>query len=68
MFEPFSRGNEESSGFGLGLAIAKRGVAIHGGTIAASNREGGGLVVRLCIPVTESRFPNRVQSELEGPL
>lgn len=54
MFESFSRGNEENSGFGLGLAIAKRGVAIHRGTIAASNREGGGLVVRLCIPVTES--------------
>ena len=54
MFEPFSRGNEEGLGFGLGLAIAKRGIAIHGGTIAASNREGGGLVVRLCIPVTES--------------
>jgi len=54
MFEPFARGSEESVGFGLGLAIAKRGMAIHGGTIAASNREGGGLVVRLCIPIAES--------------
>ncbi|MGV7121856.1 HAMP domain-containing sensor histidine kinase [Sphingopyxis sp. 550A] len=53
MFEPFARESEESLGFGLGLAIAKRGIAIHGGTIAASNREGGGLVVRLRIPITE---------------
>lgn len=54
MFEPFARGSEESLGFGLGLAIAKRSIAIHGGTIAAGNREGGGLVVHLRIPVTES--------------
>lgn len=53
MFEPFSRGNEESSGFGLGLAIAKRAMAIYGGTITASNREGGGLIVRLHVPVAE---------------
>lgn len=53
MFEPFARESEESLGFGLGLAIAKRGIAIHGGTIAASNREGGGLVVRLRIPITK---------------
>ena len=53
MFEPFARESEESLGFGLGLAIAKRGIAIHGGTIAASNREGGGLIVRLRIPITK---------------
>ncbi|WP_326914830.1 HAMP domain-containing sensor histidine kinase [Sphingopyxis chilensis] len=53
MFEPFARGSEESVGFGLGLSIAKRSIAIHRGTIAANNRLGGGLAVRLCIPITE---------------
>lgn len=50
MFEPFARGDDGSLGFGLGLAIAKRGVALHGGTIRARNRDGGGLVVSLEIP------------------
>ena len=43
-------------GAGLGLAIAKHLVALHGGTIRASNRPGGGATfeVRLPLSVTES--------------
>jgi two-component system OmpR family sensor kinase len=51
LFDPFVRG-EESQGFGLGLAIAKRAVLAHGGTIEARNRSESGLSVRIVLPVT----------------
>jgi two-component system OmpR family sensor kinase len=38
-------------GHGLGLAIAQRVVGAHGGAIAASNRDGGGLCVAITLPV-----------------
>jgi len=46
LFKPF--GNS-ADGFGLGLAIAQRAIAVHGGTITASNLQQGGLemVVRM---------------------
>lgn len=44
LFEPFSRGNN-SSGYGLGLAIARRAVEAHNGTITASNNKPHGLRV-----------------------
>ena len=40
-----------AAGAGLGLAIA-RGIAIaHGGTLTAKNREGGGAVFTLTLPI-----------------
>lgn len=53
IFEPFYRGlnGQATSGFGLGLAIAKRAVAAHGGRIVAFNRAGGGLVVEVSLPL-----------------
>jgi two-component system OmpR family sensor kinase len=51
LFEPFVRADETNPGFGLGLAVAKRAVATHGGTIEASNRAGAGLGLRITLPV-----------------
>lgn len=52
MFQPFSRGaGGTGAGFGLGLAIAQRAVLSHGGRIGAVNRTGGGLEVRISLPV-----------------
>ncbi|TYC56644.1 HAMP domain-containing protein [Zoogloea oleivorans] len=53
IFEPFYRGlnGQATSGFGLGLAIAKRAVVAHGGHILAANRVGGGLVVEIRLPL-----------------
>jgi len=50
MFEAFVHG-EGSSGYGLGLAIARRAVEAHGGRITAANRPGGGLEVCMLMPL-----------------
>jgi two-component system OmpR family sensor kinase len=50
MFEPFVKGPAESRGVGLGLSIARRALAAHGGSLQAFNREGGGLLMRIGLP------------------
>lgn len=53
MFEPFQRiGDSGHSGFGLGLAIARRAIESHGGSISAHARDGGGLEVRIHLPAS----------------
>jgi two-component system sensor histidine kinase CpxA len=54
IFQPFyrvedSRSTRSGSG-GIGLAIADRSVRLHGGTITAENRAGGGLRVKISLP------------------
>jgi two-component system OmpR family sensor kinase len=52
MFEPFVRGQGRvgGQGFGLGLAIARKVVLAHGGSIQAQNRPGQGLMVTIRLP------------------
>ena len=52
IFEPFIRvaSSESVRGTGLGLAIAQRAMLLHGGSIEAAQRDGGGLVVTLRLP------------------
>ena len=54
MFQPFVRGSDQAtgSGFGLGLAIAKRAVERHGGTISAKNVVPHGLSMTVRLPVS----------------
>jgi two-component system OmpR family sensor kinase len=55
IFDPFYRAddNRATQGFGLGLAIARRAVESHGGTIRAELGAKGGLVVQIQIPRPE---------------
>ncbi len=48
VFDPFF--TTRTTGTGLGLPVARRIVEMHGGTIAASNRAGGGARFRIEIP------------------
>ncbi len=54
LFRPFYRvanaRERETGGVGLGLAITDRAVRLHGGTVAAANAPGGGLVVKIRVP------------------
>lgn len=52
IFAPFFRSGSADAfaGYGLGLAIARRVVEAHGGSIRAANRAEGGLLVTLALP------------------
>jgi two-component system sensor histidine kinase KdpD len=53
LFDKFYRGpqKENKSGAGLGLAICRGIVDIHGGTLVAENRPGGGMIFQLSLPL-----------------
>ncbi len=54
IFRPFYRidmaRSAQTGGFGVGLAIAERAVKLHGGSIRASNRIGGGASIQIRLP------------------
>jgi len=55
VFERFYRGKGEagslSEGLGIGLAIAKEIIERHGGSIALTNRSGGGAMLAMTLPL-----------------
>jgi two-component system sensor histidine kinase CpxA len=54
IFRPFYRvdmaRSTSTGGFGVGLAITERAVRLHGGTLRAVNRAGGGTMIQLLFP------------------
>jgi signal transduction histidine kinase len=48
LFQPFASGRP--GGVGLGLALARRIVVLHGGRLELADREGGGTVARVSLP------------------
>lgn len=57
IFEAYVQAGEQSraGGLGLGLAVCKRLVEAHGGTIAVSNRPGGGSRFTFTLPEARGR-------------
>jgi two-component system sensor histidine kinase CpxA len=55
LFSPFYRVAEsrdrQSGGMGIGLAITDRAVKLHKGKVEAENAAGGGLIIRIYLPV-----------------
>jgi two-component system sensor histidine kinase CpxA len=64
LFEPFYRLDDArgrlTGGVGLGLAITERAVRFHGGKVAAFNRNGGGLMVEIRLPLIAPLTPVQV--------
>jgi two-component system OmpR family sensor kinase len=56
MFTPFFRSAQAAGtdGYGLGLAIARRSIEAHGGSITAANRKEGGLSVAIELPLVRA--------------
>ena len=54
LFRPFYRLDDargrRTGGVGLGLSITDRAIRLHGGSVTAANRAGGGLVVEITVP------------------
>lgn len=69
IFHRFFRVDEARSrdhgGAGLGLAIAKWAVELHGGQIAVVSRSGGGSEFRIELPMTQPAAPTRNQQTVE---
>jgi two-component system sensor histidine kinase KdpD len=54
IFEPFQRFDDRNAGVGLGLAVAKGFAEAMGGSIVAVDTPGGGLTIRVTLPVAPS--------------
>lgn len=70
LFQPFASGRP--GGVGLGLALARRIVVLHGGSLELQDRPGGGTVARVRLPageiVTEGNDPAPSEAPREpGP-
>jgi two-component system, OmpR family, sensor histidine kinase KdpD len=65
MFEPFERLGERApgTGVGLGLAVAKGFLEAMGGSIEAVDTPGGGLTVRVSLPVTAAPAASAAPAE-----
>ena len=56
VFDPHVQVGKDRSGFGLGLAIAKRAAEAHSGTLQVHNLDGKGCVFRLSLPSNPPQF------------
>jgi two-component system sensor histidine kinase KdpD len=59
IFEPFQRFDDRKVGVGLGLAVAKGFTEAMGGAIVAADTPGGGLTVRITLPVASRGAESR---------
>jgi signal transduction histidine kinase len=56
LFKPFEQQNQNRTGLGLGLNIARRAVELHGGTLGVRNLPGRGCVFTISLPRASSEF------------
>jgi two-component system, OmpR family, sensor histidine kinase CpxA len=62
LFRAFNRTDtarrDTTGGFGVGLSIAERAIQLHGSSIFARNRDGGGLIVSIRLPQHRTEIDN----------
>ncbi len=65
MFEPFERlsARNTGTGVGLGLAVVKGFTDTMGGSVTAADTDGGGLTIRLALPVASRAVSTPVRAE-----
>ena len=73
LFKPFYRVDDSrgttTGGMGLGLAIVRNAMAVHGGSVTARNVSPHGLEVELRLPVAGSSLPAKnLAAQLVAPL
>lgn len=70
LFEPLYRGNRAPSGttggVGLGLAVARRVVVAHHGTLEAANAPTGGAVLTARLPMSQARQDGSGHGDRDG--
>jgi PAS domain S-box-containing protein len=65
IFEPFEQGQDGQGGLGLGLALARRLVELHGGSIfAASEGAGRGSTFTVTVPVAAADVVSSTQARM----
>ncbi len=71
LFQPFvqldSSLNRQYSGTGLGLALVKRIISLHGGTVSVSSKVGQGSCFTVCIPYCTSDYVSTIQGTTPSP-
>ncbi len=73
LFKPFYRVDDSrgttTGGMGLGLAIVRNAIAVHGGTVAARNLAPHGLEVELRLPVLQAPSETRnAEAKMSAPV
>ena len=70
LFKPFYRVDDSrgttTGGMGLGLAIVRNAVAVHGGTVSAKNVVPHGLEVELRLPIAPTPAPKHIFRSAPG--
>jgi two-component system, OmpR family, sensor histidine kinase KdpD len=66
VFEKFHRATRQAGGMGLGLAICRGIVAVHGGRIWCESRSGGGAAFRFVLPREQAMPPTITLPEAAG--
>jgi signal transduction histidine kinase len=62
IFDPFFTTKDVGGGTGLGLAISHGIITTHGGRIAVESTRGNGTVVRIWLPVAQSKSLDSIAS------